>query len=108
MDIRKTGKRIKEIRESKHMRQKHLAEKLEISDKYLSAVERGIRKPSIELIVRIANVFEIGTDDILCDSLKKYEKYHEAQMPERVKMLSAERQKRVQKLVDVLIENDLV
>ena len=90
------------------MRQKQLAETLEISDKYLSAVERGIRKPSTELIVRIANVFEVGADDILCDSLKKYEKYHNAQMPERVKSLSADRQMRVQQLVDILIDNDFI
>lgn len=108
MNITKTGKRIREIRESKQIRQKNLAEQLEISDKYLSAVERGVSKPSLDLIVEIANVLGVGADDILRDSLNIYENCNKAQLPKRVKTLSPECQDRIQLLADFLIENDFI
>ena len=52
------GKRIKEARKEKRYTQEVLAEKLEVSIGYISQVERGITKISLDLLGAIGGVLE--------------------------------------------------
>ena len=56
------GNRIKLLREEKKMNQKQFAEKIMVSQSYLSRVERGIEIPTNKLIKLIALEFDIPTD----------------------------------------------
>lgn len=53
------GEAIKDIRVKKKISQGSLAETLEISQSYLSQVERGRKKPSLELLEKISKKLEI-------------------------------------------------
>lgn len=60
VDYNAIGQRIKKIRKQKQFTQEKLAENLEISTVYISQVENGKTKLSLEMLVRIANL--LNTD----------------------------------------------
>ena len=65
LNIKLIGKRIKEVRTARNMPQMLLAEKCDISDPYLSYIECGRKKPSLEVIVRIAKELGTSVDSLL-------------------------------------------
>jgi len=54
------GEKIRDLRKERGLTLTDVAGKLEISPSYLSAVERGLRKPSIPLLKRISDVLNIS------------------------------------------------
>lgn len=54
------GTAIKEMRKAQGLKQKELAENLEISSNYVSMIERGEKFPSLDILERLAS--ELGTD----------------------------------------------
>lgn len=52
-------------RKAKNMTQEELAEKLGVSPQAVSKWENGIACPDIQLLVPLANIFEITTDELL-------------------------------------------
>ena len=60
-----TGQAIKTVRQKKLVKQKDLAELLEISSSFLSQIEHGKREPSPELIEKIADALRIPVQLIL-------------------------------------------
>lgn len=59
------GVRIANRRKRMGMKQNILAEKIEISNNYLSGIERGKEKPSLEIILKISNVLQVTPDYLL-------------------------------------------
>lgn len=59
------GRRIRAFRKLKGFTQKELAEELGISVSILGEVERGMRSPSPELMLRISRVLNIKMDELL-------------------------------------------
>lgn len=69
VDYIELGKRIKKIRKSKGITQEQ--ENIGLSTQYISNLETAKSKGSLETIVKIANIFEVSVDELLCDSVKK-------------------------------------
>ena len=67
---KKYGRRVREKRVKINMSQETLAEKCQVSTSYIGLVERGERKPSLLVLVRIANALNVSTDSLLFDSLR--------------------------------------
>lgn len=65
MDNEKMGQFISELRKSKHMTQKDLAAKLNITDKAVSKWERGLSYPDISLLSSIAEILGVTTSELL-------------------------------------------
>ena len=59
------GKRIAGARKSAHMTQAELAERINISEKYLSRIERGKQLPSIEIVAKICEMLGVSADELL-------------------------------------------
>ena len=64
-DVTEFATHLSTIRKAQGMTQQGLAEALHISLEYLSKIERGQRKPSIDLVVAIACYFHVSTDYLL-------------------------------------------
>jgi transcriptional regulator with XRE-family HTH domain len=84
----KIGEVIVTLRKQKKVKQKDLADSLEISATYLSLIEHGEQRPSIALIARIADFFDLPVTAILFKALgsenaksKRQKKYFEAAEP---------------------------
>lgn len=63
------GMRIKLFREDNGLSQEELGDRIGISNRHLSKVETGAKKPSLELVLKIANALKITVDDLLTDYL---------------------------------------
>lgn len=58
--------RIRELREGHFMSQQDLAAKVGVTFKQISSYERGIHQPTYETLIRIADLFKVTTDYLLC------------------------------------------
>lgn len=65
MDKEKFGKLITQLRQQKNVSQKEMAETLHISSSGVCKWEKGMTLPDIELLIKIAEYFEISCDDLL-------------------------------------------
>lgn len=62
------GERIKQLRQQRDWSQAQLSKKLNVHQKQISGYERGIHSPSIELLVRMAELFNVSLDYIAFDN----------------------------------------
>ena len=60
------GKRIRYLRILNNLTSKELSKALNISESSISLYENGKRKPTIDIIVKIADYFKVSTDFLLC------------------------------------------
>lgn len=58
--------RIKELRQAKHISQVELANALDLSKQCISNWENNNILPSIEMLCRLADYFNVSTDYLLC------------------------------------------
>ena len=65
----KIGKNLKAMRRTKRYTQEQLAEKIEVSVRYISDIEQDRAKPSYEVLIRICNIFQIGLDQVFSEYL---------------------------------------
>lgn len=69
MDCSKVGNLISELRKEKGMKQKDIAELMNISDKTISKWERGLGCPDISLLPELSQIFGVNMEKILLGSL---------------------------------------
>lgn len=81
MDSKIIGEFIKKQRTVKNLTQKHLAEKLGVTDKAISRWETGKGIPDVSLLIPLSNALEVSVHEILLgekiEEEKKIEKYEE-------------------------------
>ena len=61
------GEVLKVQRKVRKITQRELAVKVELDKTYISMLERGLRKPSLEVAINIANTLEIPTAEIVTE-----------------------------------------
>lgn len=103
MDQVALGKRIKAARERVGMTQEDLAAAVDYSVDHVSVVERGVKPPKLEKLVAIANVLNVGTDELLQVSLNAATMLRATELSERLKTLSPDGQRKVMNVLDALI-----
>lgn len=59
------GERMRILRQNLGISQQQVADKLNISRNLLSNYERGIRQPDYQMLVRLANFYEVSLDYLL-------------------------------------------
>ena len=64
-DSRKIGQNIKKIRWERGYTQEELAERLEVSSRYMSIVERGLAGMRLESLLKICNELEVKIEELL-------------------------------------------
>lgn len=74
MDNKKIGVFISELRKSRNMTQKELAEKLNVTDKAVSKWERGAGYPEITILPCLADVLGVTTGELLLGERAEAEK----------------------------------
>ena len=67
------GKVIQEYREKKGLSQEVVSGLADIGRTHLSAIERGVRKPTRETFFKIADALDVAPSELM----KLIEKYHE-------------------------------
>lgn len=66
-DIKKEiGERLKKIRENKNFKQNRIAKSLGIHPSTLAKYESGEREPDNETLIKLAEIYEVSIDYLLC------------------------------------------
>lgn len=66
------GEQIKNLRIQHKMSQAELARKLNVSDSIISGYERGVRTPSIEVLLNLKDIFDVSLDYFITDEVEKH------------------------------------
>ena len=69
VDYMSIGKKIKASRALRHMTQAELAERVGFSDVYISYIENGKKRTSLDAILKIVNALGISLDSLVYDDL---------------------------------------
>lgn len=65
MDQKKIGIFLKELRKEKQMTQEQLAEVFGVSNRSISRWENGVNMPDFDLVIEIANYYDVSIEEIL-------------------------------------------
>ena len=98
------GKRIQQHREAKGYTQESFAEMVKLTPNYLSAIERGVKTPSVETLVEIINGLDVSADEIFMDVINAGYKIKASKLSETMGNLPQDEQRRILAVVEALIK----
>ncbi|WHH57179.1 helix-turn-helix transcriptional regulator [Petroclostridium sp. X23] len=104
VNYKKLGKRIKEERLKSKMTQEELAEKIALSSVYISHMECGTAKPSLETLVKVCNALDVTIDYVLMDSLHQAKEYIHDEIAGLIKDCSDEQLRVIARLIKAYIQ----
>lgn len=78
------GKRIRNVRLSKGLKQDKLAEMVDVGTTHISHIETGNTIPSMKLFIAIVNALEVSSDFLLCDNMKIAKEIFEHQIAQEI------------------------
>lgn len=93
IDYKLIGERIKKSRKSRAMTQEQLAEKLDVSIGYVSQVERGITKISLDLLGAISTILNYDIAFFISESATNSADYMETEITSEFKKLDQKKKK---------------
>ena len=69
--MQRFGEKLRTLRTRRGITLQELAQELGFkSHSYISAIEFGKKQPSVALVIKIANLFDVSTDQLLKDNLE--------------------------------------
>ena len=105
IDYKLIGERIKKVRKECGMTQENLAEKLDVSIGYVSQVERGITKISLDLLCAVSTVLICNVAALVSESAINSEDYMEGEILNELRKLDGRKKKFVLNLIKITNED---
>ena len=65
LNYKSIGKRIRHYRKRRGYTQEQLGLSINTSDAYISNIERGVKKPSLDNLASIADILDVTVNDII-------------------------------------------
>ena len=106
IDYKLIGTRIKSERARQGITQELLAERLDVTVGYVSQVERGITKISLDLLAKISTILECDVADLITNSAVNADGYLSDEITNEVRKLKSRDKKAVLALIRALLENE--
>lgn len=85
MDYKRIGLRIRNARRKKGISQERVCEMVGLSLSHMSNIETGNTKMSLPVLVAIANVLGVTTDDLLYDCIRENKKIYLKEIDDMLK-----------------------
>ena len=104
MDLCAIGARIKAAREAAGLTQEDLADALEMSSTHISVLERGVKAPKLETLVKIANALKVSTDTLLQDVVDRASEGLASELSDAISKLPGKDQERILNAIRALTE----
>lgn len=98
------GKIIKKYRKENGYTQFQLAEKIGVSEFYISALETGSRKPGRETLIKLSNEMNIPIEMLLELKTEQSLKYATDDLYQKIKALPKRQQQQVLNIIDFIID----
>ena len=106
MDKERLGQRIREERKRHRYTLEALATKARIGSVYLSEIERGLKAPSLGVLVEIVNAFEdVSMDYLLRDFSESGKGYALNEVTEKMVDLTPSQIRMISDVVEAMISN---
>ena len=103
---KRIGKRIKECRERLGLTQEQFAEKVGLTQNYVSSVERGAAFPRCERLIDIINGLQTSADSIFCDVVNHSSEYKSSKLSADIAALPIEAQTRILNMIELMIQQE--
>ena len=100
----KLGKILKKYRKEKGYTQFELAEKIGVSEFYISTLETGSRKPGRETLIKLSNEMNMPIEKLLELKTDESIKIASDELYAKINTLSKEKQKQIINIMDYIIE----
>ena len=97
------GKRIKQYREKVGLTQFQLAEKIGVSEFYISALETGRRNPGRKTLVKLANEMKVPIEALLDMETDNGLKFATEELYDKIKNLPSDIQKKIMNIIEYII-----
>ena len=99
IDYKLIGERIKRARKTKGITQENIAEKLGVSIGYVSQVERGITKISLDLLGAISGILDCDIAGFITESATQSSEYMESELLNEIRKLDQGKKKFVLEMI---------
>lgn len=106
VDYKLIGSRIKAQRIKRRLTQEVMAEKLDVTIGYVSQVERGITKISLDLLAKISSILNCDIAELVTNSSVNSEVYMIDEIVNDFRKLSGRDKKIVLSLIRIMLENE--
>jgi transcriptional regulator with XRE-family HTH domain len=105
---KRLGRRIYEFRKQNKLTQAALAERARISNEFMSAVERGAKLPSLQVLERVADGLRVNMKDLF-NFERGYRKVEPLSrkaldIAHKLQRLPTEQRRRVLKILNMLLQ----
>ena len=104
IDYKLIGERIKKERKSKGMTQDVLSERLGVSIGYVSQVERGITKISLDLLGAISTILDCDIAKLITESATNSGEYMETELLNEIRKLNGKKKKYILEIIKLTNE----
>ena len=99
VDYKLIGERIQRVRKSRGMTQEIMAEKLDVSIGYVSQVERGITKISLDLLGAISSILDCDIAELVTGSAKNSNEYMESELISEIRKLDGKKKRYILEII---------
>lgn len=106
LDYLKIGPRLKKARIDKKLTQAQLAEEIDLSNNYISNIERGTSIPSLETFVMLCNALDVTADMMLTDSVYRSSEYLKESIAVKLSRCSKKNMRIIERFIDLLLEEN--
>ncbi len=106
VDYALIGSRIKSKRRDKRMTQEMMAEALDVSVGYVSQVERGVTKISLDLLAEISGLLDCDISFFVSGTATGERGYLKDEFSEKFERLSKKQRRIAVEIIDVLIKEE--
>lgn len=107
MNRKSFGKQLQKYRERAGYSQEKLAEKIECSTIFISYIERGVKSPGLDNLIRLANALYVSADLLLGTAISTYNLTMLKDIEKRIQMLPASEQQKLLDIFDAVISVEL-
>lgn len=104
INYEKLGSRIRTARMHKNLTQEELAEKVDVSNNYISNIELNRSKPSLATLIKICNVLEITPDYVLADSVHSSNEYIKDEIAKMLRKCSPASIRLIEKVIAAILD----
>ena len=104
VDYKLIGNRIKTERRKLGLTQEALAEKLDVSIGYISQVERGMTKISLDLLSRVSAILKCDVSVLITESAVNSDTYMKSELLNAISSLSPAKRKFLLEFIKLLSE----